>query len=78
MGSREKESGDSTSKSGENCKHLKDLYDQCFNNWFKHDFLKGNFNDKCKLKLKDYRACLVEFFEKKGNQKLVDMIKKFD
>ncbi|KAF5153674.1 uncharacterized protein TpMuguga_02g02650 [Theileria parva strain Muguga] len=68
---------DSVSSEG-NCKHLKDLYDKCFNNWFKNDFLKGNFNDKCKLKLRDYRSCLKEYFESKGNNKLVDLLKKFD
>ncbi|AFZ79663.1 hypothetical protein BEWA_025120 [Theileria equi strain WA] len=71
-------SSNSTEKSGENCKHLKELYDQCFNRWFKNDFLKGNFTDKCNIKLKDYRACLKEYFSKNGNHKIVEIIKRFD
>lgn len=72
------DSSDSSGKNGKNCKHLKDLYDQCFNSWFRDDFLRGNFNDKCKLKLRDYRACLKEYFEERGNTKLVELIKRFD
>ena len=41
------------------CQQLKELYDNCFNNWFSTKFLKGNTDDsECKPLFKQYRACV--------------------
>ncbi|KAF4676719.1 hypothetical protein FOL47_005436 [Perkinsus chesapeaki] len=50
----------------ESCKHLKDRYDQCFNNWYRHAFLRGDLALSCDEYFEEYRACLVEDMEGRG------------
>ncbi|EER17796.1 conserved hypothetical protein [Perkinsus marinus ATCC 50983] len=50
----------------QSCKHLKDRYDQCFNNWYRHAFLRGDLALSCDEYFEEYRACLVEDMEARG------------
>ncbi|XP_011502828.1 PREDICTED: TP53-regulated inhibitor of apoptosis 1-like isoform X3 [Ceratosolen solmsi marchali] len=41
------------------CRELKQIYDNCFNNWFVEKFLKGDNNDvQCATLLKVYKDCV--------------------
>lgn len=41
------------------CQQMKENYDNCFNKWFKEEFLKGNDDDSaCAELFKSYQECL--------------------
>ncbi|XP_046680801.1 TP53-regulated inhibitor of apoptosis 1-B-like [Homalodisca vitripennis] len=43
----------------EQCRQLKEEYDNCFNLWFSQKFLKGDDNDEiCAPLLKVYKECV--------------------
>ncbi|KAF4687770.1 hypothetical protein FOZ63_006635 [Perkinsus olseni] len=61
-----KQVADAHKQAIQSCKHLKDRYDQCFNNWYRHAFLRGDLALSCDEYFEEYRACLVEDMEARG------------
>ncbi|KAF6030211.1 TRIAP1 [Bugula neritina] len=51
---------------GEECKELKKKYDECFNEWFGEQYLKGKTTDPCKVLFKEYRECVHRVLVEKG------------
>jgi len=47
---------------GDECKDLKAAYDECFNNWFAHKFLKGDRSEPCPELFGKYQECVKVIF----------------
>ena len=54
------------------CEAEKDVYDQCFRNWYRHSFLRGDTEDRCEVPFRDYNACLKKSLDSKGLGSLMD------
>jgi len=48
------------------CNPLKADYDECFNNWFRESFLKGDTVDTCAELFKKYQICVKKSLEMEG------------
>eukprot|EP00922_Rhytidocystis_sp_ex-Travisia-forbesii_P049928 GHVS01074320.1.p1 GENE.GHVS01074320.1~~GHVS01074320.1.p1 ORF type:complete len:103 (+),score=16.04 GHVS01074320.1:115-423(+) len=48
------------------CKGAKDMYERCFNRWYRYQFLRGNAYRECDDYFDEYRACLMEELQKIG------------
>eukprot|EP00922_Rhytidocystis_sp_ex-Travisia-forbesii_P049927 GHVS01074319.1.p1 GENE.GHVS01074319.1~~GHVS01074319.1.p1 ORF type:complete len:105 (+),score=21.63 GHVS01074319.1:113-427(+) len=48
------------------CKYAKDMYERCFNRWYRYQFLRGNVYRECDEYFDEYRACLMEELHKIG------------
>ena len=49
------------------CLPFKEKYDQCFNWWYRNQFLRGNMGvNRCDDIFDEYRACLIETVHAKG------------
>ena len=40
------------------CDELKLKYDQCFNQWYTNNYLKGDTTDMCAPVFKEYKKCV--------------------
>eukprot|EP00921_Rhytidocystis_pertsovi_P007713 GHVQ01012771.1.p1 GENE.GHVQ01012771.1~~GHVQ01012771.1.p1 ORF type:complete len:121 (+),score=18.19 GHVQ01012771.1:188-550(+) len=50
----------------ENCKWAKEMYERCFNRWYRYQFLRGHTYNECDEYFDEYRACLLEELHKAG------------
>lgn len=61
------------------CSDLKVNYDRCFNNWYRHEFLrKEPTPNPCDEYFEDYRACVLERLSAAGLKHLADFDPQFE
>ena len=54
------------------CDQEKEIYDQCFRNWYRYSFLRRDFEDPCKALFDKYRACLEKSLKQRGLDSLLN------
>ncbi len=55
------------------CAQEKEVYDQCFRNWYRYSYLRRDFEDPCKVLFDKYRACLDTSLKQRGLESLLNL-----
>jgi hypothetical protein len=54
------------------CHAEKVIYDKCFRNWYRYNYLRKDFEDPCEGYFDTYNTCLVSSLRRRGLADLVD------
>ena len=55
------------------CAQEKEVYDQCFRNWYRYSYLRRDFEDPCRSLFDKYRACLEKSLQQRGLDSLLNL-----
>ena len=60
------------------CSELKTTYDDCFNDWYANEFLKGRGKsvNPCEDVFKEYKSCLESALSSKGLSQMLEDARK--
>jgi len=53
------------------CAKIKQVYENCFRDWYAEQFMKGDVRPACQDEFEEYRECVILAMKERGTDKLV-------